>query len=141
CREGVTDQHAQVVVAEWLRRWTRNPLGSPSAGSNPADYVDYCIWRVARDCRLSQGAPLSQVRSRFQILLLTGVSSTVVRAPRSFEKELVKSSPPATAGICEGRLLHTGCSKGTLPRVRIELTTSKLCDWRSTYCEIGRAHV
>ena len=29
----------KVVVAEWLRRWTRNPLGSPRAGSNPADYV------------------------------------------------------------------------------------------------------
>ena len=27
-------------MAEWLRRWTRNPgLGSPCAGSNPADYV------------------------------------------------------------------------------------------------------
>ena len=26
-----------VVVAERLRRWTRNPLGSPRAGSNPAD--------------------------------------------------------------------------------------------------------
>ena len=34
----------RVVVAEWLRRWTRNPLGSPRAGSNPADYVHYCIW-------------------------------------------------------------------------------------------------
>ncbi|KAM7229555.1 hypothetical protein CapIbe_019671, partial [Capra ibex] len=22
-------------VAEWLRRWTRNPLGFPRAGSNP----------------------------------------------------------------------------------------------------------
>ncbi len=34
-------QHGPVVVvAEWLRRWTRNPLGSPRAGSNPADYVD-----------------------------------------------------------------------------------------------------
>ena len=29
-----------VVVAEWLRRWTRNPLGSPRAGSNPADYEE-----------------------------------------------------------------------------------------------------
>ena len=28
----------RVVVAEWLRRWTRNPLGSARAGSNPADY-------------------------------------------------------------------------------------------------------
>lgn len=24
-----------VVVAEWLRRWTRNPMGSPRTGSNP----------------------------------------------------------------------------------------------------------
>ena len=31
---------AVVVVAEWLRRWTRNPLGSPRAGSNPADYEE-----------------------------------------------------------------------------------------------------
>ena len=31
----------EVVVAEWLRRWTRNPLGSPRAGSNPADYDSY----------------------------------------------------------------------------------------------------
>ena len=28
-----------VVVAEWSRRWTRNPLASPRAGSNPAHYV------------------------------------------------------------------------------------------------------
>ena len=27
-----------VVVAEWLRRQTRNLLGSSRAGSNPADY-------------------------------------------------------------------------------------------------------
>ena len=25
------------VVAEWLRRWTRNPLGSARTGSNPVD--------------------------------------------------------------------------------------------------------
>ncbi len=30
-------QRWEVVVAEWLRRWTRNPLGSPRAGLNPAD--------------------------------------------------------------------------------------------------------
>ncbi len=34
-----------VVVAEWLRRWTRNPLGSPRAGSNPADYAGFLIQR------------------------------------------------------------------------------------------------
>ena len=26
----------QAVMAEWLRRWTWNPMGSPRAGSNPA---------------------------------------------------------------------------------------------------------
>ena len=32
-------------MAEWLRRWTRNPLGSPRAGSNPADYgnLPFCF--------------------------------------------------------------------------------------------------
>ena len=34
----------KVVVAEWLRRWTRNPLGSPRAASNPADYVKNVIF-------------------------------------------------------------------------------------------------
>ena len=29
---------SHVVVAEWLRRWTRNPLGFPRVGSNPTDY-------------------------------------------------------------------------------------------------------
>ena len=24
------------AMAEWLRRWTRNPMGFPRAGSNPA---------------------------------------------------------------------------------------------------------
>lgn len=32
-----------VVVAEWLRRRARNPLGCPRAGSSPADYgVFFC---------------------------------------------------------------------------------------------------
>ena len=28
-------------MAEWLRRWTRNPMGSPRAGSNPAHCVTF----------------------------------------------------------------------------------------------------
>ena len=32
-----------VVVAEWLRRWTRNPLGSSRAGSNPADNEAFAV--------------------------------------------------------------------------------------------------
>ena len=31
-------------MAEWLRRWTRNPLGSPSADLNPPDYVEDIIF-------------------------------------------------------------------------------------------------
>ena len=34
-------------MAEWLRRWTRNPLGSPRAGSNPADYDIALYWDIA----------------------------------------------------------------------------------------------
>ena len=42
------------TVSEWLRRWTRNPLGSARRGSNPLGVVVYsfvdigyrtlCIW-------------------------------------------------------------------------------------------------
>ena len=41
-----------VVVAEWLRRWTRNPLGSPRAGSNPADYEKLfsCVLTLISKC-------------------------------------------------------------------------------------------
>ena len=35
-------------MAEWLRRWTRNPLGSPRAGSNPADYVTFVLSKVLK---------------------------------------------------------------------------------------------
>ena len=38
--------HVQVVVAERLRRWVRNPLGFPRVGSNPADNVPSLL-RVA----------------------------------------------------------------------------------------------
>ena len=33
----------EAVVAEWLRRWTRNPLGSARAGSNPADCARFSV--------------------------------------------------------------------------------------------------
>ena len=45
----VTKSITQVVVAEWLRRWTRNPLGSPRAGSNPADYEILSFWILVRE--------------------------------------------------------------------------------------------
>ena len=32
------------VVAEWLRRWTRNPLGSARTGSNPVGSVNFCLF-------------------------------------------------------------------------------------------------
>ena len=34
---GVIAFKITAIVAEWLRRWTRNPMGSARAGSNPAD--------------------------------------------------------------------------------------------------------
>ena len=29
-------------VAEWLRRWTANPMGSARVGSNPANCEHFC---------------------------------------------------------------------------------------------------
>ena len=49
-------------MAEWLRRWTRNPLGSPRAGSNPADYEGrMTILVLHRECSLLFGN--NQVRT------------------------------------------------------------------------------
>ena len=39
--------HNRAVVAEWLRRWTWNPMGFPRAGSNPAGcemFLFFCIF-------------------------------------------------------------------------------------------------
>ena len=33
-----------VVVAEWLRRWTRNPLGYSRTGSNPVNYDAFIFY-------------------------------------------------------------------------------------------------
>ena len=41
-------------MAEWLRRWTRNPMGSPRAGSNPArsdlyfPFLPIKLWSLTR---------------------------------------------------------------------------------------------
>ena len=43
---GIQPITGTVVVAEWLRRWTRNPLGSPRAGSSPADYGGMFVLKV-----------------------------------------------------------------------------------------------
>ena len=32
------------VMAEWLRRWTRNPMGYARAGSNPAHCVYFTFF-------------------------------------------------------------------------------------------------
>lgn len=71
------DLRGSVVVAEWLRRWTRNPLGSPRAGSNPADYVNVFSWHV-ETCPYRQrkhwNTPFSLVKNcilfQFHFLLL-----------------------------------------------------------------------
>ena len=34
------------VVAEWLRRWTWNPMGSTRVGSNPAN-CEIIFWQIS----------------------------------------------------------------------------------------------
>ena len=43
CRDPTED-----TVSEWLRRWTRNPLGSARKGSNPFG-VDACLSQEVQD--------------------------------------------------------------------------------------------
>ena len=44
-------------MAEWLRRWTRNPMGSPRAGSNPVRSVSF--WKVYEE-KVSLSSALKQ---------------------------------------------------------------------------------
>ena len=37
-----------VTVAEWLRRWTRNPMGFPRVGSNPARDGDNIFFYITK---------------------------------------------------------------------------------------------
>ena len=39
-------QSSAVMVAEWLRRWTRNPMGSPRTGSNPVYDALFCMYCI-----------------------------------------------------------------------------------------------
>ena len=52
------------TVAEWLRRWTRNPLGSARVGSNPTGVVFYFVFRFnwIEAC-------FSEVKAWFEVLL------------------------------------------------------------------------
>eukprot|EP00380_Ascogregarina_taiwanensis_P018558 284816814_6 len=50
----------QSSVSEWLRRWTRNLLGSPCVGSNPAAIVRYPVYFLSfylfSSCRVAKAA-------------------------------------------------------------------------------------
>ena len=49
------------TVSEWLRRWTRNPLGSARVGSNPTgvDFVTSSLLELRRNIiRCSDGVRL-----------------------------------------------------------------------------------
>ena len=65
----------EVVVAEWLRRWIRNPLGSPRAGSSPADYGSLLVLKV--------GLKLYRLCSSYN----RGVSLCIVMSLASIENE------------------------------------------------------
>ena len=61
----VASLNCVVVVAEWLRRWTRNLLWSPCTGSNPVNYVyvflvllqqyHTCTYKVLRNLLVHTG--------------------------------------------------------------------------------------
>ncbi len=57
-------------MAEWFRRWTRNPLGSPRVGSNPARSDAYLFTRCdAYHCSLTLFPPPFRFPPRACLLL------------------------------------------------------------------------
>ena len=53
--EGVEMQCICGSLSEWLRRWTRNPLGSARAGSNPAAVALWLLCTNQLDSRVELG--------------------------------------------------------------------------------------
>ena len=47
-----TTRVAEDTVSEWLRRWTRNPLGSAREGSNPFGVGFFCVARFRRNAQM-----------------------------------------------------------------------------------------
>ena len=41
-------------VAEWLRRWTANPMGSARVGSNPIFVARIILWSFAKSVLVSR---------------------------------------------------------------------------------------
>nr|XP_031543867.1 thymus-specific serine protease [Vicugna pacos] len=67
-------------MAEWLRRWTRNPMGSPRAGSNPAHSVCQCVAEKASLLR-RLGERIQQFQER------SGLGLSLGPSPVAFPKE------------------------------------------------------
>ena len=54
------------AVAEWFRRWIRNPMGYSRAGSNPACSVWPWIFTHVRSFSLFENPPFAQATPRFR---------------------------------------------------------------------------
>ena len=72
-------------MAEWLRRWTRNPLGCPRAVSNPTDY-DKVIFYFGFAQRMFLLSGKKQVRPHQTFEPPTGVRRPQARQRFSFSK-------------------------------------------------------
>ncbi len=64
---------SRAVVAEWLRRWTRNPMGFPRAGWNPDDCDNFLIFEGAVIIRV---ALLSTTLAKLVAKFASGVVDT-----------------------------------------------------------------
>lgn len=95
-------------MAEWLRRWTRNPLGSPRAGSNPADYEPFCSFparagRFLSLARFAPGPPDIRQGGRSSPGKGGGTSSRGHGAARRGARRAGDQQVPGRAGAARGR--------------------------------------
>ena len=68
------DRKSTDEVAEWLRRWTANPLGSPRVGSNPILVVNFIMMTSNLYCNAWLNVDLKR-NGNNRIITFLGMSS------------------------------------------------------------------
>ena len=92
------------AMAEWLTRWTRNPMGFPRAGSNPA-----CSEETTSECEVSFSWKSQLTVSREQVVSVSGNKTLVLPAAMAAWLRRWTPNPTGFPRAC----WNPACSEGT----------------------------
>ena len=120
CRSKISTRKA--VVAEWLRRLTRNQFPSGSVGSNPTNCVkDYfgCLWACSL-CQQFLGPLLRSPNHQFLDSLVVRISACHVEGPGSIpgRGETFSFATKSSAAPGEARTHNPGITLCTVYKYR-----------------------